>query len=399
MGTIEKRRKFIINVAYFALIIGLFYLFFKFAFGIFVPFITAVFVAVLLQKPVDALTKKCHGGRGIFSAILVLFCFLIVGSVIVFAFMKLFSEVKDFFNYLMLKMNDVPVFVDQIKGFIENKFTILPANIRETISSYVEEIMLKVLGEAPAEPKAAGSSIDLSWLASPIGMVWGTAKQIPMIAVGIIVSIVSCCFLTADYSTFRNLILTLAGENNSVKLVKTKRILLSTLGKIGKAYCILIMVTFSEMLIGLSFLKLIGVYEGEYVFVISLITAIVDILPVLGTGTILIPWGIWSLITGKIGLGIGIIAVYAVITIIRQIIEPKLVANQLGLPAFITITAMYIGTQLFGFIGLFLLPISIMLIKVLNDEGIINVFRRDPITREKVEADIMAENETGAKND
>ena len=61
--------------------------------------------------------------------------------------------------------------------------------------------------------------------------------------------------------------------------------------------------------------------------------------------------------------------------VIRQVIEPKLVASQFGMPPFMTIMAMYIGTQLFGFIGLFLLPLTMMLIKVLNDEGIIHVFK------------------------
>lgn len=398
MSTTEKRRKFLIDIAYFAIIVGLFYLFFKYAFGIFLPFISAVFIAIVLQKPVNFFNKKLHGGRGIISTVMVLFCFLIVGSVIVFAFTKLFMELKEFFNYLMLKLDNTEVFIEQVKHFIETEITILPVSIRGSISAYTEEILLKILGTPDVElPEVP--SMDLSWLASPIGVVWGTAKQIPMIAVGLIVSIVSCCFLTADYSTFREMILTLFGEHNSVKLVKTKRILISTLGKIGKAYCILIAVTFTEMLIGLSFLKIIGVYEGEYVFIISLITAIVDILPVLGTGTVLIPWGVWSLLTGKIGFGIGILVVYAVITVIRQIIEPKLVANQLGLPAFVTITAMYVGTQLFGFLGLFLLPISIMLLKVLNDEGIIHLFRRQIVTREKIEEDILAESETEGKND
>ncbi len=398
MNTTEKRRRFIIDVVYFFIIIGLFYIFFKYALGIFVPFLTAVAVAVLLQKPVNCITKKLHGGRGIISAILVLFCFLIVGSVLVLALMKIFSEVKDFFNFLMVKINDAPLFIEQIRTFIETKLTVIPLNIRETLSSYVAELLSKILGTAP-EVNQSTVSFDLSWLASPIGMVWGTAKQIPMIAVGIIVSIVSCCFLTADYSTFRNLVFTLAGEHNSIKIMKTKRIIISTFGKIIKAYCILILVTFTEMLIGLSLLKLVGLYEGEYIFVISLITAIVDILPVLGTGTVLIPWGVWSLVTGKIGFGIGILIVYALITVIRQIIEPKLVANQLGLPAFVTITAMYVGTQLFGFIGLFLLPMSIMLLKVLNDEGIINLFRRRLVTSEEIAADIKSEQETGNEND
>lgn len=166
----------------------------------------------------------------------------------------------------------------------------------------------------------------------------------------------------------------------------------------GRAYCIIILVTFFEMVIGLSFLKLIGVYAGGYIFAISLITAIVDVLPVLGTGTILVPWSVWSLLTGDIGFGIGILVVYAIITVIRQIIEPKLVASQLGLPAYVTITAMYIGTRLFGFIGLFLLPISIMVLKVLNDDGIIHIFRKKPVTVEEVKAEVAAEEQEEMQN-
>ena len=404
MNTTEKRRSFLINVMYFAVIIGLFFLFFKYAFGICLPFLTALFVATVLQKPVNYLTKKAHGGRGIFSALLVVFCFVVLGSIIVFALMRLFSEMKSFFDYLMLKLENTSLFIEQVGVWIDTKLTILPESIRTSLSSYAQEMLSKVLGfetavvdTAPAAVEKTGS-VDLSWLASPIGAVWGTAKQIPVIAVGIVVAIVSGCFMTADYASLRNLTLKLAGEKNAAKIVRTKNILFSTLGKMAKAYCIIILVTFSEMVIGLSLLKIIGVYTNGYIFAISLITAIVDILPVLGTGTILIPWGIWSLLSGHIGLGIGILVMYAVITVIRQIIEPKLVASQLGLPAYVTITAMYIGTRLFGFIGLFLLPISIMVLKVLNDEGVIHIFRRKPVTVEEVEAEVAAEEKAETEN-
>ena len=97
----------------------------------------------------------------------------------------------------------------------------------------------------------------------------------------------------------------------------------------------------------------------------------------------MIPWALWSLFTGDVGLGIGLLVVYAIISVIRQVIEPKLVASQLGLPPFVTIMAMYIGSQLFGFIGLFLLPITIMLLKVLNDEGVIHIFKKKaPVVEE-----------------
>ena len=199
--------------------------------------------------------------------------------------------------------------------------------------------------------QAESSGIDFSLLSSPLGAVWGTAKQIPMIAVGVLVCVVSCCFMTTDYRTLRDMILSQLSQKRQSAVIRTKQVTFSTLGKMGKAYSIILFVTFMEMLLGLSFLKLIHVYDSGYIFAIAFITAIVDIIPVLGTGTILIPWALWSLFTGDVGLGIGLLVVYAIISVIRQVIEPKLVASQFGLPAFLTIMAMYVGTQLFGFIG------------------------------------------------
>ena len=392
MNRIEKRKEFIIDVVYIALLVGLFYLFFRYAFGVCFPFIIAIFIAVLLQKPVNAIMKKTKGkGRGIVSALLAVFCFVIVGSVAVALLLKLFNEFKGFISYLLMRMENADLFISQVQGWINTKLTVIPENIRTGLSEYVSETLGNFLGTAEQSAELTvqtKQSIDWSWLASPIGAVWGTAKQIPMVAVGILVAIVSCCFMTADYATVKKLVVRIAGEKNSVKLIAAKRILFSTLGKLAKAYLLLILITFTEMMLGLGLLKITGLYDGGYIFIISLITAIVDILPVLGTGTILIPWGIWSLLTGKIGFGIGIIVLYVIITVIRQTIEPKLVASQLGLPAFVTIIAMYLGTQLFGFIGLFLLPVSIMLIKVLNDEGIINLFNREKVSVEKIEEEV-----------
>ena len=392
MNRIEKRKEFIIDVVYIALLVGLFYLFFRYAFGVCFPFIIAIFIAVLLQKPVNAIMKKTKGkGRGIVSALLAVFCFVIVGSVAVALLLKLFNEFKGFISYLLMRMENADLFISQVQGWINTKLTVIPENIRTGLSEYVSETLGNLLGTAEQSAELTvqtKQSIDWSWLASPIGAVWGTAKQIPMVAVGILVAIVSCCFMTADYATVKKLVVRIAGEKNSVKLIAAKRILFSTLGKLAKAYLLLILITFTEMMLGLGLLKITGLYDGGYIFIISLITAIVDILPVLGTGTILIPWGIWSLLTGKIGFGIGIIVLYVIITVIRQTIEPKLVASQLGLPAFVTIIAMYLGTQLFGFIGLFLLPVSIMLIKVLNDEGIINLFNREKVSVEEIEEEV-----------
>ena len=85
----------------------------------------------------------------------------------------------------------------------------------------------------------------------------------------------------------------------------------------------------------------------------------------------MIPWGIYSIITGNLGLGIGLIILYAVITVLRQAIEPKLVANQVGLPSIVTIMAMFLGARIFGALGVVLLPLTVIVVKMMIDEGII----------------------------
>ena len=387
MDKIEKRRSFIINTVYIAIIIGLFYLAIKYALGIVWPFVVAFFLAMLLQRPVNFLSTKTPLKRGISSVIMVLFVLVIVGSILGLIIGRIVIELKGFFDYLLIKMEDAPAFVDQIQAWLSDTFSFLPKSLHESIMTATENFLNRLMGiEAKASAdaiQAENSGIDFSLLSSPLGAVWGTAKQIPMIAVGVLVCVVSCCFMTTDYRTLRDMILSQLSQKRQSAVIRTKQVTFSTLGKMGKAYSIILFVTFMEMLLGLSFLKLIHVYDSGYIFAIAFITAVVDIIPVLGTGTILIPWALWSLFTGDVGLGIGLLVVYAIISVIRQVIEPKLVASQLGLPPFVTIMAMYIGSQLFGFVGLFLLPITIMLLKVLNDEGVIHIFKKKaPVVEE-----------------
>lgn len=387
MDKIEKRRSFIINTVFVVIIVGLFYLAIKYALGIVWPFVVAFFLAMLLQRPVNFLSTKTPLKRGISSVIMVLFVLVIVGSILGLIIGRIVIELKGFFDYLLIKMEDAPAFVDQIQAWLSDTFSFLPKSLHESIMTATENFLNRLMGiEAKASAdaiQAESNGIDFSLLSSPLGAVWGTAKQIPMIAVGVLVCVVSCCFMTTDYRTLRDMILSQLSQKRQSAVIRTKQVTFSTLGKMGKAYSIILFVTFMEMLLGLSFLKLIHVYDSGYIFAIAFITAVVDIIPVLGTGTILIPWALWSLFTGDVGLGIGLLVVYAIISVIRQVIEPKLVASQLGLPPFVTIMAMYIGSQLFGFVGLFLLPITIMLLKVLNDEGVIHIFKKKaPVVEE-----------------
>ena len=105
--------------------------------------------------------------------------------------------------------------------------------------------------------------------------------------------------------------------------------------------------------------------------------SIFDILPVLGTGGIMIPWVVISAFSGDYPLALGLLIVYVVITIIRNILEPKIVGSQIGLHPVITLCSMFIGVQLFGVIGLFGFPIGLSLLRYLNENGTIHLYKME----------------------
>ena len=141
-----------------------------------------------------------------------------------------------------------------------------------------------------------------------------------------------------------------------------------------RAYGLIMFITFCENFLGLTILNLIGVADNSYVFVISIGIAVFDILPVAGSGGILIPWALVSLVTGNIGQCIGLLILYAVITVIRQYIEPKIVGNSLGVHPLVTLAGLYFGLKLFGFMGMFIVPICVMTLKAFNDAGRIHLY-------------------------
>ena len=124
-------------------------------------------------------------------------------------------------------------------------------------------------------------------------------------------------------------------------LSETKKIFSSTILKMCRAYGLIMFITFCENFLGLTILNLIGVMKNSYVFVIAICIAVFDILPVAGSGGILIPWSLIALVTGNVGQCVGLLILYAVITVIRQYIEPKIVGDSLGVNPLVTLAGLY----------------------------------------------------------
>ena len=108
---------------------------------------------------------------------------------------------------------------------------------------------------------------------------------------------------------------------------------------------------------------------------LAALIALFDALPLLGTGGIMIPWVIIELLGQNYSLALGLAILYAVVTVIRNLIEPKVVGDQLGLNPVVSLVAIYLGYRVLGVIGMVLFPILVQLLILLHKHGMIRLYR------------------------
>ncbi|MBQ8943175.1 MAG: sporulation integral membrane protein YtvI [Clostridia bacterium] len=381
----EQRKATLVNIAYFAVIIAAFFLFMKYAFWLFSPFIFAFAVAVILQKPISAISRKTKIKKGFVSTVLLILFLVIVLGVVGLIGYSLYSEIIEFKNFIAAKLADLPSLLESLHGVALRIVSVVPGRTGETATQAVEAAFAKMIAYAESGEELTGimslmgfslsditSKFNIKGIANPV---ISTAMSVPSKLVAVLIFFIASFFLTLGYDGLAETAKKALKKGTADKISTVKRITLHSLGQMAKSYAIIIGITFCEISIGLGILKLIGVYTGNHLFTIAIFTAVVDILPVLGTGAVMIPWALYCLlISHQFGMALGLIVIYALITVLRQIIEPKLVGANLGIPPILTLMGMYIGLQTIGVIGMFALPITTVVIVKLNEDGVIHLW-------------------------
>lgn len=352
MNNVNKQKVFIIKFLFFILILGIAFFVFKYAIPALFPFIVAFAISMMVKVPIDFLSNYFKINRKIISVIVL---FLMYGSicfVLVFFGTKLFRYIGESFQKLpeFYATNVEPalnVIIYKIQDVIPELNSVLDL---DNISKYIMNII---------------NTVSLS----AVNVIASIATKIPSFVIKFIISIIASFLFTLDYYNVTSFIMRQFPEKARNVILNIKKNIFGTIFKFMKAYSILMLVTFIELSIGLS------IFRVPNAIILSVIFAALDILPAIGVGGILIPWAVIEFMRGNIELGIGLIVIYVIITIIRSVLEPKVIGKQIGLNPIITLISMFLGAEVLGVAGIFIFPIAATILKYLNDSGTIKLFK------------------------
>ncbi len=348
----EKRINFLLNTAYFLAIGVIFYIIVKFLASWLLPFVIAFIVAYLLNPIITNMQKKSKIKRG-FCAVLIVAIFYLIAVMLI----SLIGYSVGAF--LVNVFSSLPTFyVESIQPGLDNLLDALNA----TILSINPQIQTSVNSFTYTFFESLSNQVTQISVNALSGITVYITKM-PQLFLSILISIIASFFIAADYNNIVKFILNLFPAKTKDIIFDARDYGVKVLKKYLISYSIIVSVTFVELSIAFF---LLGI---EYAVLIALVIAVFDIMPVLGTGGIVVPWAIISLLIGEIPLGVGLFIVYFMVTIIRQILEPKVIGDQVGLHPVATLASMYVGIQAFGVIGLFLLPMSIVILKELYTAG------------------------------
>ena len=333
------------RLIYFLLILLGLYLGCKLA-VFFMPFLIAFIISLIIEPVIRWVMKKTKLSRKTSSIIIFIIVFALIAGLLVWGITTLISES---FNLLQGLNNYFDKAYVQIQGLIQY-FDFEKLQLSDEV--------LNILQTSSGEFLNTISN----WLKNALTGLMNGITSIPTIGIYFVITILSLYFICTD----KIYILDQVEHHMPKRWVKKigihLREIIKTLGCYLKAEAMLIIISFVISLVGLYLFNFIGL-QIHYPLLIALGIAFVDALPILGSGTVMLPWAIISALNGDLRLGLSIFGLWVVMSVVRQFLEPKLVSKQIGIHPIFTLIAMYTGFKLIGVIGLLIGPILLIIFK------------------------------------
>ena len=323
------------------LIIGtalLSYLFFKHVFIYLLPFLAGWFVAFALRPLAARISPRLRLKPRILRLILTVLIYALLLGFAVLGVWLLSREVWELIEGLGAGESAL---YDVLVGFTDSgKFF---GRFFGDLGEYIADAVYRVAA---------------SVLSSLATLLTGAVSRVPRVLFFLLVSVIASAYFAVGLEEVNAAVKRLLPRSVFDKLVELKDGFFAVFLKYMRSYLLLLFITFGEMLLGLFLIR------APYPLIMAIVIALLDLLPVIGVGVVLIPWGVWSIATGQTPFGIGLLVLFAVHTVLRQIIEPKIVGKNLGVHPLITLLFIYVGYSVFGGVGILLVPVFTILVKI-----------------------------------
>lgn len=322
------------------------------------PFLIALGTALLLNPLAKLLAKRLGIPEKLCATILLLLFFFLIGLILVFTVNRLLDESGQLLKRLSEESDSLGAYLGALADRLSNLGDSLPilgdlGNIKglEALDGYIDTLLSQIVESLTT---AITTKIPI--------VIGGFISALPSFLLFFIISVMASFYFTLDLRTISGFFLSILPKKARARLPAIKTALGDFLKRYLRAYALILFLTFCELYVGFCVLSL------EYSFLPALLIAFVDLLPVLGVGTVLIPWSAIMLLSGNYYLGFGLLILWGCITIVRQIIEPRILGGTLGVHPVLMLIAMYLAYRFFGFLGILLSPAAVMLIRLFLKE-------------------------------
>ncbi len=336
--TISQMRDTLIRVAFAGCILVFVYLVFEYLLPILFPFLIGFLVAYGVVWLADRIRPNCKWLR----MLLILIIYGGVGVILVVITLKGISAGSSLAAWL--------------PQFYESNLAPFAAKIHDWLDGIVNQLDPSLAGTLEllsGSMMSAFNNFFTTLSGYAVNLLSNIVTAVPAGVLSVLAAIICTFFVAADYEKIMEFLVTYMPAEGKKTLSDIRRYLTDTLFVVARSYLIIMLLTFSELSI------LFAVFGIADPLTKAAVIAVFDILPILGTGGILIPWSIGEIVLGHTMMGAKVLIIYGIVTVIRNYVEPKIVGVQLGLHPIITLVSMFVGLRLFGFWGMFGLPVGI----------------------------------------
>lgn len=318
----------------------------------FMPFVIAGIISMIASPVVRFFEEKIKLKRKWASAFVIIVVIALVVLVLYLVGSKLVEEGLGLLGALPEMWDSMKEDLSTVGESLEGIYEKLPQDTQQTIANLGNQVgeFMAGLFERIGTPTitAAGNF----------------AKQLPSVLIGIIMCLLAAYFFVADRYQVGNWIRKHTPDSVMARYDMVRRSILKSVGGYFKAQLKIEVWMYLLLVIGLSVLRV------NYVLLIALGIAFLDLLPFFGTGTVMVPWAIIKIFSGDYKMAIGLLIIWGGGQLARQIIQPKIVGDSIGVAPIPTLFLLFIGYKLGGVIGMIIAVPLGMLLSTMYQEGV-----------------------------